>query len=86
MISDRTKELLKALEGGNYNAAPSRLRSGSIFAVNPPETEHGWDVLYTSVCGYPGYRPYPHLDHPRTPEQIQEVVDAAHEYALKAVK
>lgn len=83
------EELLKALEAGGYNAAPSRLRQGSVFlGYDPDWSEHEWDLCYVRISGDVGYRPYPPTEfygneQPRTPEQIQEVVDAAHAYALR---
>ncbi len=52
-LSDKLKELIKALEAGNYNAKPTKLRQGSISAIfydkdgKPREgTEEEWDALY----------------------------------------
>lgn len=78
-ISKVTEELLKALEAGNYNAAPRRLRQGSPnLGYDPDWTEHEWDVWYTNFTGDVGYSPYPPTvfygdEKPRTTEEIAEI-------------
>lgn len=79
------KKLLKALEGGSYDAAPARLRQGCIYGFNLPDDPHELDVLWAKVSGTPGYSPYPPTDllygeRERTSFQIEEVLFAQLEW------